>query len=197
MAAPLIGLSVRDPRVAQRENYIVRDPNNDRSFPVNTLSRSFVPTLIRQRFGEGLDRWNLFRIGPHSAWLGQPLSSLTQKPGFPVKLECFAPTGNNRSAELTRTRFHIQGRVLSPADPQQPIDLIVSVAGTICGTTRTYRQSGYTDRWEVMLPEWSYPPQATASKPAITPEFFAVDPSDQSITPCRVQWAAAQDENPE
>ncbi len=188
-AAPLDGVPVSDPRVALRTQVIVRDSQHDLAFSPEVLLHSQVPRIIRKRFGAGTDRWNLYRIGPHSEWLGQPVQGLPLGQGAPLKLECQLPLlpANSIGAELRP--YHIEGRIVSPSPPEQPVELIAVVDGVVCGTTRTYRQFGYLDRWSVMLPEWSYL-SSTA-----TPDFFAVQ-QDGSLVACDLSWVETLGESP-
>ena len=188
-AAPMDGIPVSDPRVALRTQVIVRDTQHDLAFSPEVLLHSQVPRIIRKRFGVGTDRWNMFRIGPHSEWLGQPVQGLPRSQGAPLKLECQLPLlpANSTGAELRP--YHIEGRVVSLSPPDQPVELIAVVDGVVCGTTRTYHQFGYLDRWSVMLPEWSY------SSPTATPEFFAVQP-DGSLVACDLSWVETPAEPP-
>ena len=185
---PMMGRSVRDPQVASRNSVVVHDAQYNLSFPISTLDHAPVSALIEKRFGSGTDRWNLFRIGPHAEWLGQPISSLSVVPSPLVELECFEPSEMNAPVGLKLKPYHIRGRIIAPVEPKEPIELVVVVDSIICGTARTYRQFGFTDRWEVMLPEWSYPVISPSLTGPVTPKFFVVNPSDESVSPCRVKW---------
>lgn len=186
-AAPMAGLSLRDPRLAQRDQIVVRDPTHDLTFSPNILGQSTVPDQIRQRFGVGTDRWNLFRIGPHSEWLGLPVKSLPTGTGSRLKLECWLPPQPANSVEPDLPFCHIEGRVVSPGQPEKPVELLAVVNGIVCGTTRTYHQFGYTDRWSVMLPEWSYPEESASSRP----EYFSVS-EEGTLTACEMVWVENQ-----
>ncbi len=189
-AAPTVGISARDPRIAGRQNVVVQDPLNHHTFPPEIIRQSSVPALIRERFGQGSDRWNLFRIGPHSDWLGLPVDSLSSRASPPVTMECLLPLVSPTTGERTMLPYYIEGRMTANASPDESVELVAAVDGIICGTTRTYRQFGFQDRWSVMLPEWSY------SAGAKVPEFFAVN-QDGSLTPCQVQWVESFGESSE
>lgn len=188
-AAPLDGVPVSDPRVGLRTQVIVRDPQHDYAFSPEVLVNSQVPHILRKRFGAGTDRWNLYRIGPHSEWLGQPVQGLPLDTGVPLKLECLRPLWPENSKGTELRPYHIEGRVISQSPLEQPVELIAVVDGVVCGTTRTYHQIGFLDRWSVMLPEWSAPSSSTA------PEFFAVQ-KNGSLVACDVTWVERLGEPP-
>ena len=178
---PTDGLSVRDSRIALREQIVVHDPQNHLSFPLDVVRQLQGPALIRRRFGVGTDRWNIFRIGPHSEWLGQTVSSLPTQTQGSVRLECRSPTAAPSPTSLATLPYHIEGRVTSSSVNDMPVELVAAVDGIICGTTRTYRQFGHTDRWSVMLPEWS------DLSGSVAPVFYSVS-EDGSLAPCTMLW---------
>ncbi len=186
---PMIGSPVRDPGIALRDKLVVHDPYNNLSFSPEVLLHSHVPDLIRTRFGDSSDRWNLFRIGPHSEWLGRPVKSFRIGTGQPRKLECLLPLPPVQATGAEQHPYHIEGRVLSPGILDKPIELLVTVHGVVCGTTRTYRQFGFTDRWSIMLPEWSY------SSEVDHPGFYSIG-EDGTLAPCHLDWVETLGQTP-
>lgn len=181
---PIDGCSLSDPQILHRQEATVIDHGQRRLISSAVLKETSLPVQIRQRFGDSRDPWNIYRIGPHSKWLGQPLTKFqisTLAAKSIERLVAAEPLG-----ELAHQEYQLEGRLLGPI-PTSPVELAIAVNGVIVATTRTYTQFGYQDRWSVLLPEWSY--DATRAGP----EYFVIE-SDHTLTPCRVVSSKTPDQ---
>jgi hypothetical protein len=175
---PLSGLSLNDPRIQERQSATFTTQSRLRSIPGDSLRSNDLPEIMRRRFGDGRDPWNIYRIGPHSEFLGQPRSQFRINSPVARDADCFVST--SRAIDLIHPEFYLEAQLRGPI-PDSPVEMVVVVNNVVVATTRTYTQFGYQDRWSAMLPEWSY------SEKESTPEVYILEP-DQSLTPCRVHW---------
>ena len=172
------GLPLSDPRIQDRQEATIVVRAESLQIPEADLKKSDLPELIRKRFGPGTDPWDLYRIGPHSDWLGQSLEKFQRNTRTSRDVECLVSM--SQAHDAAHPEYFIEGRLIGTA-PETPAELVVAVDGVICATTRTYTQFGYQDRWTAMLPDWSYP------RPDLSPQIFVLE-ADQSLTPCQIQW---------
>lgn len=175
---PMDGRKLDDPKIMDRNEITVIDNHVRRRIPVAELSVANMPEQIRARFGTGVDRWDLYRIGPHADWLGTSIDQYTITPRAAHQLVCLAP--QEHLTDQSHQEFFVEGTLVG-VPPDRPVEIVVAVDGVICATTRTYSQFGYRERWSAMLPEWSY------TTPASTPQFFTVT-GERELTPCQVSW---------
>jgi hypothetical protein len=172
------GVSLGDPQVLQRQEVLFCAEAKHQMIPADVIRATDLPEIIRRRFGEGSDPWNIYRIGPHSDLLGQPLSQFRVNSAVPREAHCFVST--SRATDSIHAEYYLEGQLDGPI-PEAPVKLLVVVNDVIVATTRTYTQFGFQDRWSAMLPEWAY------SDGESTPDVYILG-ADQTLTPCRVYW---------
>lgn len=180
---PLSGLSLNNPSIQERQSATFVTQSRSRSIPGDSLRNDDLPEIIHRRFGDGSDPWNIYRIGPHSELLGQPLSQFRVHSSVARDADCFVST--TRATDSIHPEYYLEAQLRGPI-PESPLELIVVVNDVVVATTRTYTQFGYLDRWTAMLPEWSYTEKES------TPEVYILEP-DQSLTPCRIHWRERPD----
>ena len=180
--APTDGWSVFDHSRPARTQLTVRDNQTLRHVDPSIISESHVPAVLRNRFGSGSDRENLFRIGPYPELIGRTVQSLKQTTDAPVEISLlrFADEVDDDSAATTVPCF-FEGLVLSQRPIDESIVLAIAINGTIRAVTRTYRSSDFQNRWGALVPEWSL----HAGRNDI--QFFAVTGIDGRLTPCAIE----------
>ncbi len=180
---PMHGLSLSDPQVLQRREVLFCAEARHRMIPADAIRATDLPQIIRRRFGEGSDPWSIYRIGPHSELLGQPLSNFRIDSAVPREAHCFVST--SRTTDSIHAEYYLEGQLDGPI-PEAPVVLLVVVNDAVVATTRTYTQFGFQNRWSAMLPEWAY------SEGESTPVLYILG-KDQSLTPCRIDWRERPD----
>jgi len=108
-----------------------------------------------ERFGDGANANDLFRIGPHSDLVGRKVDEFNLLSVSDVTVSIDNREALDRTVYPTRLLLpcQLRGRIEAPSERERAGKLAFAVNGVIRGTTRTYQIDGHEDVWFVMLPE--------------------------------------------
>ena len=108
-----------------------------------------------ERFGDGANPNDLFRVGPQPKLVGRTVEEFDLLPQseVTVTIENRAALDPSNYATSVLLPCLLRGRVEAPSEQAGAVELAFAVNGTIRGVTRTYQLSGHEDVWFVMLPE--------------------------------------------
>ena len=103
LQAPTDGWSAFDDSRPTRTRLTAFDNETLRHVDPSVIPNSQAPSVLRNRFGSGSDRENLFRIGPAPELIGRSVDSLPQSTDAPVEISLlrFADVVDDDSAAKT------------------------------------------------------------------------------------------------
>jgi hypothetical protein len=105
---------------------------------------------MHERFRDGRDPWNLYRIGPHRGLVGRPVSELNLGPMSPCVIECpQVPTLRDWQPNDRHAPCVLSGAVEVKSDDPSPQSLAITLHGMVQAVTKTR-----SDRsWQAAVPE--------------------------------------------
>lgn len=178
--SPTDGWSVYDASHPERKHL------TNSSFPFGTtvdptlIRNSETPAVLRHRFGNGTDPQALFRIGPIPELVGQSVQRLPKSTDEPIEIKLLRYGNVVSGAPDVALPCYYEGILPSHKPTEAPVVLAIAINGTIRAVTRTYRQTGFQNRWTAMVPEESFHAGENEVK------FFAVTGTGPAwrLTPC-------------
>jgi hypothetical protein len=106
-----------------------------------------------QRFGDGSDPLDLFRIGPSSTLVGTSLDRLRKGKAYPAGVRLKRPEQlDKHSLDSSEVPVFIEGEIIFPDRSELEHDLAVAVNGTVFATTRSRIKSAKVHLLSALVP---------------------------------------------
>ncbi len=154
---PTDGWSVFDRVRPQRTKKTFGDYQELQTVDPAVISKSIIPLIIRERFGDSTDPQSLYETHQIPELIGRRSDSLTLATTAPLEMEIlrFGDTVTTTGTKTVPCLY--EGQLPSKRTSAAPMVIAVSVNGTIQAVTRTYRIAGAPSRqWSAMVPELAF-----------------------------------------
>lgn len=172
---PVDGRSAFDESHPERSQKSMRDGELVVRRDAHPAETDSARMLQLKRFGSGKTRPNgLFETGPHPELIGRAVNDLVVERSQDTEIELTRAGAAIGEDSLGILPSLIEGVVHGKS--ADPVELAVSIDGTIQAVTRTYRLEGLRHTWSALIPESS----VTGGDRRI--EVFVISSSGQQLT---------------